>query len=297
MIQDIRTTIARRFPRAILVWPVPVQGEAPPRAVAAAIAGFDARRRGPPPRPDVLIVARGGGSLEDLMAFNEEIVVRAAAASRDPADLGGRPRDRHHADRLRLRPPGADAHRGGGDRGPARADLLADLQTSAARLVGGLHRLTLERAAAADGGGGRCPTCPASSAPRASGSKTGRAAGARAAEPDRRKRATLNRLAPRLPHPREQIAAKRAALAMLEARAAAAWHRTQARRHGAPPLARFAATPVQALVREKRARLEGLAARLEGVSYHAVLSRGFALVQDAEGPRSPPPPPCRRPRS
>ena len=98
-----------------------------------------------------------------------------------------------------------------------------------------------------------------------------------------RKRATLNRLAPRLPHPREQIAAKRAALAMLEARAAAAWHRTQARRHGAPPLARFAATPVQALVREKRARLEGLAARLEGVSYHAVLSRGFALVQDAEG--------------
>jgi exodeoxyribonuclease VII large subunit len=98
-----------------------------------------------------------------------------------------------------------------------------------------------------------------------------------------RKRATLNRLAPRLPHPREQIAARRAALAMLGARATAGWQRTEARRHAAPPLARFAAAPVQALVREKRTRLEGLVARLEGVSYQAVLSRGFALVQDAEG--------------
>ena len=98
-----------------------------------------------------------------------------------------------------------------------------------------------------------------------------------------RKRATLGRLAPRLPHPREQIAARRATLALLDGRAGAAWHRLQARRQAAPPLARFAATPVQALVREKRARLEGLVARLEGVSYQSVLSRGFVLVQDAEG--------------
>src|SRR6202453_3125561 len=89
VIQDIRTTILRRFPRPILVWPVPVQGEGAAERIAAAIAGFDAMPAGGSiPRPDVLIVARGGGSLEDLMAFNEEIVIRAAAACRIPLISG-----------------------------------------------------------------------------------------------------------------------------------------------------------------------------------------------------------------
>jgi len=70
---------------------------------------------------------------------------------------------------------------------------------------------------------------------------------------------------------------------MLEAGARAAARRSLARGAATPALARFSATPVAALVREKRARLEGLVARLEGVSYQAVLARGFALVQDAEG--------------
>ena len=83
VIQDIRTTILRRFPRPILLWPVPVQGEGAAAQIAAAIAGFDSLTEGGAvPRPDVLIVARGGGSLEDLMAFNEEAVVRAVAACR-----------------------------------------------------------------------------------------------------------------------------------------------------------------------------------------------------------------------
>lgn len=81
VIRDILHRIADRFPRTILVWPVRVQGEAAAAEIAAAIAGFAALDpAGPVPRPDVLIVARGGGSLEDLMAFNEESVVRAAAA-------------------------------------------------------------------------------------------------------------------------------------------------------------------------------------------------------------------------
>src|SRR3546814_10174662 len=68
-----------------LVWPVLVQGEGAAQQVAAAIRGFNALpEQGRLPRPDLLIVARGGGSLEDLWAFNEEIVVRAAAESEIP---------------------------------------------------------------------------------------------------------------------------------------------------------------------------------------------------------------------
>src|SRR5260221_120090 len=85
VIRDILHRLADRFPRRLLLWPVAVQGEGAAAQVAAAIAGFNRLpARGPVPRPDLLIVARGGGSLEDLMPFNEEVVVRAAAASAIP---------------------------------------------------------------------------------------------------------------------------------------------------------------------------------------------------------------------
>lgn len=85
VIRDILHRLADRFPRQVLVWPVKVQGEGSAEQVAAAIVGFNAFAvDGPIPRPDLLIVARGGGSLEDLWSFNEEIVVRAAAASMIP---------------------------------------------------------------------------------------------------------------------------------------------------------------------------------------------------------------------
>ena len=85
VIRDILHRLADRFPRRVLVWPVAVQGEQAAPQVVAAIEGFNALAKdGPVPRPDVLIVARGGGSLEDLWAFNEEAVVRAAAASAIP---------------------------------------------------------------------------------------------------------------------------------------------------------------------------------------------------------------------
>jgi len=85
VIRDILHRLRDRFPRRVLVWPVAVQGAACAPEVARAIAGFNALPPGGPiPRPDVLIVARGGGSIEDLWGFNEEIVVRAAAASRIP---------------------------------------------------------------------------------------------------------------------------------------------------------------------------------------------------------------------
>jgi exodeoxyribonuclease VII large subunit len=85
VIRDILHRLQDRFPRRVLVWPVKVQGEGSAEQVAAAIRGFNALPAdGRIPRPDVLIVARGGGSLEDLWSFNEEIVVRAAADSMIP---------------------------------------------------------------------------------------------------------------------------------------------------------------------------------------------------------------------
>jgi exodeoxyribonuclease VII large subunit len=85
VIRDILHRLEDRFPRRVLVWPVRVQGETSAAEVAAAIHGFNAMPDGGQlPRPDVIIVARGGGSLEDLWSFNEEIVVRAAAASMIP---------------------------------------------------------------------------------------------------------------------------------------------------------------------------------------------------------------------
>src|SRR3982074_1038501 len=85
VIRDILHRLQDRFPRRVLVWPVKVQGDGSAEQVAAAIRGFNALpERGRIPKPDLLIVARGGGSLEDLWSFNEEIVVRAAAASMIP---------------------------------------------------------------------------------------------------------------------------------------------------------------------------------------------------------------------
>ncbi|OYX51215.1 MAG: exodeoxyribonuclease VII large subunit [Sphingomonas sp. 32-66-10] len=85
VIRDILHRLADRFPTRVLVWPVKVQGDGAAAEVAAAVRGFDAMpENGPVPRPDLVIVARGGGSIEDLWAFNEEPVVRAVAACRIP---------------------------------------------------------------------------------------------------------------------------------------------------------------------------------------------------------------------
>ncbi|MEM1302882.1 MAG: exodeoxyribonuclease VII large subunit [Pseudomonadota bacterium] len=85
VIRDILHRLRDRFPRKVLVWPVAVQGQNCAPEVARAIKGFNALTAGGAlPRPDLLIVARGGGSIEDLWGFNEEVVARAAAASDIP---------------------------------------------------------------------------------------------------------------------------------------------------------------------------------------------------------------------
>jgi exodeoxyribonuclease VII large subunit len=283
VIQDIRTTILRRFPRRILLWPVPVQGIGAAQRIAAAIEGFGRLPlEGPIPRPDVLIVARGGGSLEDLMAFNEEVVVRAAALSPIPLiSAVGHETDTtliDFASDRRAPTPTAAAELAV----PARADLLADLAQRDARLQGAALRAVRERQRALLLLERRLPDVPA----RVTDLRR-RLDEAGEALPDalghflRRRREALAPLQPR--HPREGIAARRHALALLENDRQAFFARLVQKRRGARALAAFSAVPLQALLRERRATLAGLGARLEAGSYQSVLARGFALVRDAEG--------------
>jgi exodeoxyribonuclease VII large subunit len=138
VIRDILHRLRDRFPRHVLIWPVAVQGQDCAAQVAAAIRGFNAIAPGGPiPRPDVLIVARGGGSLEDLWGFNEEIVVRAAAGSMIPLiSAVGHETDTtliDHAADLRAPTPTAAAELAV----PVRLELLAGLEALGARLLRG----------------------------------------------------------------------------------------------------------------------------------------------------------------
>src|SRR5205807_2365166 len=150
VIRDILHRLADRFPRRVLIWPVAVQGDGAANQVAAAIEGFNRLAVGGPrensvPHPDLIIVARGGGSLEDLMPFNEEIVVRAAAGSAIPLiSAVGHETDTtliDHASDRRAPTPTAAAEMAV----PVRLDLIAELGGKAARLTGGLSRLFAER--------------------------------------------------------------------------------------------------------------------------------------------------------
>ena len=188
VIRDILHRLADRFPRRVLVWPVRVQGEASAAEVANAIRGFNALPEGGAlPRPDLIIVARGGGSLEDLWSFNEEIVVRAAAESMIPLiSAVGHETDItliDFASDRRAPTPTAAAEMAV----PVRAELLArnlragraQIRSVAARHRGAAHRIARGGARAAGGRriAGRC---------RASGSTPARTIAARAASPTRR---------------------------------------------------------------------------------------------------------------
>lgn len=145
VIRDILHRIADRFPRNVLIWPVRVQGETCAAEVAAAIDGFNTPDFSLP-RPDVLIVARGGGSLEDLWGFNEEIVVRAAAASGIPLiSAVGHETDwtlLDHAADLRAPTPTGAAEKAV----PVRSELLATMADLSRRhMAAVLRHLAQER--------------------------------------------------------------------------------------------------------------------------------------------------------
>lgn len=141
VIRDILHRLADRCPTHVIVWPVLVQGEGAAMQVARAIRGFDALEPGGPvPRPDLVIVARGGGSIEDLWAFNEEVVVRAIADCRIPTiSAVGHETDTTLADYTadrRAPTPTAAAEMAV----PVRAELLAQLVAWNGRMMSAANR-------------------------------------------------------------------------------------------------------------------------------------------------------------
>ena len=286
VLHDIMTTIARRFPRPILLWPVPVQGEGAAARIAAAIAGMDRLPAVGIARPDVLILARGGGSLEDLMAFNEEVVLRAVATCRIPLiSAVGHETDTTLVDFVsdrRAPTPTAAAELAV----PSRTELLADLAQKAARLAGALDRTASASRSRLAASIAKIPDLP------------GIVGQARLRLDDRGQRlhlATPNLLAARaaalaraerhIPDPHALIASRRASTDMAGLRLLGALkagvqrHRDQA----AALSPRLTVAPIAERLRSRRGQLDVLSARLEGASYEKVLARGFALVRDARG--------------
>src|ERR1700761_8674436 len=146
VIRDIMHRLNERFPRRVLLWSVAVQGERAAGEVAAAIRGFNAMGAGGKiPRPDLLIVARGGGSIEDLMAFNEEAVVRAVFESQIPLiSAVGHETDTtliDFASDRRAPTPTAAAEMAV----PVRADLIAQTMDYARRKFGAFSRGMTQR--------------------------------------------------------------------------------------------------------------------------------------------------------
>lgn len=146
VIRDIIHRIRDRFPTHILLWPTPVQGEGAAEKIAAAIQGFNQLpAEGTLKKPDVLIVARGGGSLEDLWPFNEECVIRSVYASEIPViSAVGHETDTmlidYVADKRAPTPTGAAEFAV-----PVKSDLTAALHTLSARLITGTERYFSEK--------------------------------------------------------------------------------------------------------------------------------------------------------
>ena len=272
VIRDILHRLADRFPRHVLLWPVAVQGDGAAQQVADAIDGFNALpKNGPIPRPDLLIVARGGGSLEDLWAFNEEVVVRAAAASQIPLiSAVGHETDTtlidYASDRRAPTPTGAAEMAV-----PVRSELLMRVREHEARLLSGMQRLVTERRTRLDG--------------------LGRGLG----DPRRRLEELSQRLddwGERLPQALVNLTRHRASdLARIAGRLAPALKSRlqsesaklerdklrldQAASRLTPTLPR--------LLADRQKHLDQLGALLKSYSYEEVLERGFVLVKDEKG--------------
>jgi exodeoxyribonuclease VII large subunit len=293
VIRDILHRVAERFPRHVLVWPVAVQGERAAAEVAAAIEGFNRLAPdGPVPRPDVLIVARGGGSIEDLWAFNEEIVVRAAAASTIPLiSAVGHETDTtlidFAADR-RAPTPTAAAEIAV----PVRTELLAQTAGLGSRALGAAGRLLRERETEVQGLGRGLPDPRRLIEEREQrlddrGERLLQAVSASI----ERSRARLAQAGASLRSPHTVIEMKRGEF-VAEARAFDGALRrylaTERERdeRGCDRVARAVerlGRAIEAVCAQRLTTVDGLGKLLESYSFKGVLARGFALVRDGGG--------------
>jgi len=307
VIRDILHRLADRFPRDVLIWPVAVQGANAASEVAAAITGFNTLPvEGWPRRPDVLIVARGGGAIEDLMAFNEEIVVRAAAASTIPLiSAVGHETDTtliDFASDRRAPTPTAAAEFAV----PVRLQLLARVEEQSSRLLFQIERsLEFKRSGlqALERGLGNPRHAIEAHVQRLDGLDE-RLCGAWRNYAERRVQAVATWGA-RLRHPLQQIQDAKRHLDGLDERLDGAWRNyTERRTQAAATWTARLRHPQQQIVDAKRqldaqsraldtafkascdaaqSRYQRLADLLESYSYRGVLKRGFALVTDDGG--------------
>jgi exodeoxyribonuclease VII large subunit len=315
VIRDILHRLADRFPRHVLVWPVKVQGEGAAEQVAAAIHGFNALPAdGRIRRPDLLIVARGGGSLEDLWAFNEEIVARAAAASMIPlVSAVGHETDItliDFASDKRAPTPTAAAEMAV----PVRAELMSQVDMLARRTVASwlrgmeARRKELRGAVRAwpspeallatarqrlDAASERLPRALSANAhlhhaaylkvaarlsPTPLRQHTGRCREKVTTLSERAERALLVLRQRRS----ERFAALSARLALaLRANAEAQRTRIAVSRERTQALGERAARAINTLIAHKAATLDRAGGLLDAFSYRGVLARGFALVRDS----------------
>ncbi|RUT31191.1 exodeoxyribonuclease VII large subunit [Arsenicitalea aurantiaca] len=311
VIRDILHRLDDRFPSHVLVWPVRVQGETCAPEVVTAVEGFNAlEANGSIPRPDLLIVARGGGSIEDLWGFNEEAVVRAIAASAIPViSAVGHETDTtlvDYAADMRAPTPTAAAEAAV----PVRSELIGYVedqgqrQRSAARRIAASLR---DRLRAASAGLPRPADLVTEARQRLDHAGVNLLAALRHA--GQRKTIELNRVSPRLSplllRQRTAELSRRlgdagrrsdAGLTLCierrdnRLRTIAAGLSTRALegeiRHARARLAPLADRLVAAhrpAIGQRRERLDTLGQLLASYSYRNVLARGFALVTDAEG--------------
>lgn len=266
VIRDILHRLEDRFPRRVLVWPVRVQGEGSAEQIAAAIQGFNALDdNGKIPKPDLLIVARGGGSLEDLWSFNEEIVVRAAAESMIPliAAVG------HETDITlidfaadkRAPTPTAAAEMAV----PVRAELAVEISSLARRSFACWQRGQESRRSELRSASRALPraqdllSIPRQRFDRAAAGLP-RALRTNAHIYDRRLSAVAGRLT----------------VTTLKMQIERGSERVQRLAGAAQRCGKFA-------IEQRRTRLSHIGQLLAALSYKGVLSRGFALVRDEEG--------------
>ena len=262
VIRDILHRLADRFPSHVVVWPVLVQGQGAAEQVAAAVRGFSAMAAGDPLRPDLLIVARGGGSIEDLWSFNEEVVVRAIADCTIPTiSAVGHETDTTLADYAadrRAPTPTAAAEMAV----PVRAELAATLADFGARQQRAILRplqLGRERLEAR---AQRLPRPEALLQPQAQ----------RLDELTERLRRGLMDSAAR---GRQRLGELRLSPAMLQGR----WREAKTRLDAQ----RLSPALIERPLAERRERLAAMARVMRSLDPDAVLQRGYVRVTDADG--------------